>query len=224
MGSLGGSKKSAPAKKTAKVQPTSLFTPFGDVNASLSKVTLVDKTPDVVKNSIDLAGQKENDIIRGLSTQTGPDQLFNNPFTLALREQLGGNFEEMARQQTNNTARQMAARRNLDNSAGIYAMQQQQEGQNRTRANIDAQATLGGADVFTQSLQNSLALLQNLQQNRMANIEQAMAPLKLAAGYQSTLNPLITAQAGIDLQNQQQKAQPKSGLFGSIGSLFGLAG
>lgn len=224
MGSLGGGKKSAPAKKPAAVKPTSLYTPFGDVESSLSKVTLVDKSPEAVKNSIDIAGQKENDIIRGLSTQTGPDQLFNNPFTMALREQLGGNFEEMARQQTNNTMRQQAARRNLDNSAGIYAMQQQQEGQNRTRANIDAQATLGGADVFTQSLQNSLAMLANLQQNRMANIEQAMAPLKLAAGYQSTLNPLITAQAGIDLQNQQQQAQPKSGLFGSIGSLFGLAG
>lgn len=224
MGSLGGgSKKSTPAKK-ATVKPTSLYTPFGDVESSLSKVTLVDKSPDAVKNSIDIAGQKENEIIQGLSTQTGPDQLFNNPFTMALREQLGGNFEQMARQQTNNTARQMAARRNLDNSAGIYAMQQQQEGQNRTRANIDAQATLGGADVYTQTLQNSLAMLANLQQNRMANIEQAMAPLKLAAGYQSTLNPLITAQAGIDLQGQQQQAQQKSGLFGSIGSLFGLAG
>lgn len=224
MGSLGGSKKSAPAKKPAAVKPTSLFTDYGDVKSTLSKVTLVDKSPQAVKDSIAMAGQKENDIIRGLSTQTGPDQLFDNPFTMALREQLGGNFEEMARQQTNNTARQMASRRNLDNSAGIYAMQQQQEGQNRTRANIDAQATLGGADVFTQSLQNSLAMLANLQQNRMANIEQAMAPLKLAAGYQSTLNPLITAQAGIDLQGQQQAAQPKSGLFGSIGSLFGLAG
>ena len=220
--SFGRKRKSSNSSSSVRLKPTSLFTPHGDVLASLKKVTLRDETPDVIREGIDIAGRKERDIISELPTSLDPAQMFNNQYVDALRTQLMGDFDVRDREQAEQLRNSLAARNSLDNSAGILAQSRRQESANRARGNIDAQALLGGADVFTQNLGNMLSVLQNLQRGRLANIEQSFAPAKLAAGFQGVMNPLITANANAQLaQTAAQARGGNSGLFSSIGSLLG---
>lgn len=227
MGSFGGGGGSKTTKiKAPQATPLDFLSDYGDVAVNKYRVKLIDKTPEEIKQSMDVAGQKELGILQGLPTSTSTQEFFNNPFTQALRTQLLGDFDVTANDQRENLRKELAARGSLNNSAGIYAMSRQNEAANRTRSNINAQAALGGADAYTQNLGNMLSVLQNLQRSRLANLEQAFAPVKLAAGYQSAVNPITTANANAQLQAQLFNAQQGgggggSGLFSSMGSLFG---
>lgn len=192
----GSQKSNSNSKKVNQAtKPMNFSSPWGSVTSSKSGISF-----NPVQSADQLATQGLTDskilgVIQGLPTTYDVNAAYNNPYFDTVASLYKRDIDSQRAQDTREFERNLNARNQIGSSYEAYYRNLMEKDYGGRYADANDKARLASSDAYNQSINQGLNVLAGLRNDRNSALDAAMAPFKLAMGYQSALTPLQTAQA-----------------------------
>lgn len=188
--SFSSDKQSSKSTKTTQAPP-SFLSEYGNLSYNKKRNTYgYDVTqPESMVQARATTENKLNDILSGIPTSFGVDDMYNNPFYDTYKGYLYQPLQQQQQQDQKTLRDQLSAQNQLGSSYDAYQNYLQNKQYTDAYSQAENQARLGSADAYTQALNNQLGVLSGLRNDYGQQLNAYYAPANLALGYTNAFAP-----------------------------------
>jgi hypothetical protein len=163
-----------------------------------------------------LTDSKIMELINGMPTNVGVNDLYNNPFYQSTYDYGARELGQQKNWQLGEMNNELAARNQIGSSYDALRRRNFDDQYSKAYADLGDRSRTSAADAYTQALNMRLAGLSGLRNDRGAALQAEYLPFQMSMGYQQALTPLQAASANLYSQQGQLNYNRPSGIAQAV--------